>query len=170
MSVNNLSHEFYENGFQLFRRPELIRGLPLDSIIWQKENTLNGDNHPVNLLPEIDQHLSLIQTIIYSDYLAATHADVVFSNKRRMWEGVNLDATYWHNDGDEGPQLFFLLYYDDTYPDKGGSIHFSNQQREWQIQPKAGDLIAVNCHRFFFHRAEKSKTRRIVSSFPFYVS
>ena len=169
MTFQMISTEFYVNGFQLFDVSELISDTHLENRIWEYEGGVNGDYHlsaedPFYVLQNswlLNIHFEISKRFVEPSYKNFT------IEKRRLWEGVNDDATKWHNDLREGPNCFFLLYFSDLDTIKEGAIHFKNSSDEWKIYPKRGLLAAVNCMPEFLHKADKTSCERIVSSFYF---
>jgi hypothetical protein len=158
--------DFFKNGFQIFDGSLYSNQIDVTNIDWEYEGGIHNDYHPSN-------NKEIINSILYSIHyqLATDIVEPNFENytvdKRRMWEGVNLDATNWHNDLSEGPNCFFLLYHSEMIKD--GFIHFRNKCEEFTVVPKPGVLIAVNCENGFEHRADKSKQQRVISSYCFNV-
>lgn len=157
-----LTDEFYVNGFQIFDGKKYTKYIDVSSIQWEYEGGVNNDYHPKDNQDFIDACLLTIHCEILNDIVPAAEI-----RKRRIWEGVNLDATKWHNDYREGPNCFFLLYFSDMDPTTNGAVHFRNAFNEWKIYPKTGTLVAVNCLNNFEHRAEKPNCTRVVASFYF---
>lgn len=157
-----LSEDFYNRGFQIFDGTKYTQYIDVPSISWEYEGGINNDYHPKDNKEFIDMCLLTIHCEILNDIVP----DAVV-RKRRIWEGVNLDATDWHNDYREGPNCFFLLYFSNMDHDTGGAVCFRNSTEEWKIYPKVGTLVAVNCLNNFEHRAEKANCTRVVASFYF---
>jgi len=165
MDSKNLIEKFTHDGFFITTGKEyhdIISPL-LSDTIWIHEGGESNDYHPKDIkiyniiLHQI--HLYIAKNIVepyFKDYTI---------EKRRIWEGVNNDATVWHNDLREGPNCFFLLYHSNMKDD--GAIYFKTKNSEVKIYPTEGMLIGVNCKNNFLHRAEKSKNKRIVSSYFF---
>lgn len=157
-----LNDDFYNNGFQIFDGKKYTRHIDVSEIQWEYEGGLNNDYHPKNNADIIDAGLLAIHCEILDDIVPNA-----VMRKRRIWEGVNLDATRWHNDYNEGPNCFFLLYFSNMDDTTNGAVYFRNKIKEWKIYPKFGTLVAVNCLNNFEHRAEKSNRERIIASFYF---
>lgn len=165
MDSKNLIEKFTHDGFFITTGKEyhnIISPL-LSDTFWIHEGGKNNDYHPKDIkiyniiLHQI--HLQIAKDIVepyFKDYTI---------EKRRIWEGVNTDATVWHNDLREGPNCFFLLYHSNMKDE--GAIFFKTKNSEVKIYPTEGMLIGVNCKNNFLHRAEKSKNKRIVSSYFF---
>lgn len=156
--------DFHKNGFQIFDGSKYSDQLDISDIIWKYEGGIDNDYHPSNNVDEINSILLNIHFEIASDILDGNVKNYSIE-KRRIWEGVNKDATVWHNDLKEGPNCFFLLYHSDM--DQDGFVYFKNEFKEFTIIPKKGMLIAVNCDTRFLHRADISKKTRIISSYFF---
>lgn len=159
-----LSDEFYENGFQIFEGIKYSNLIDVENIEWKYEGGINNDYHPSKNIEEINSILYTIHYQIAIDIIEPKIKQYTIE-KRRIWEGVNADATSWHNDLKEGPNSFFLLYHSTMIND--GFIFFRNGHKEWKILPKIGMLVAVNCDTKFEHKAEISNRKRIVSSYYF---
>jgi len=156
--------DFYTKGHQVFNEPELASQIPIEQIQWMYEGDFGGDNHPSNNIGLLEAMLEHIHHQIELKYIAP-YFEKYSVDKRRIWEGVNNDATSWHNDLNEGPNCFFLLYFSDMVDD--GSIGFKNKNNEWFYYPKRGTMVAVNCAKQFLHKATKSAQKRVISSFCF---
>lgn len=157
-----LSNDFYNNGFQIFDGKKYTQHIDVAKIQWEYEGGIDNDYHPKNNRDLIDAGLLTIHCEILNDIVPNA-----VMRKRRIWEGVNLDATSWHNDYGEGPNCFFLLYFSNMDTATNGAVYFRNTVDEWKIYPKDGMLVAVNCLNNFEHRAEKANCTRIIASFYF---
>ena len=162
--LNDYFQDFYSKGFQIFDGKKYSDQLDVSQIVWQYEGGVNNDYHPSNNIQEVNHVLLNIHYEISSDILDKNFARYSIE-KRRIWQGVNKDATAWHNDLGEGPNCFFLLYHSDMIDD--GFVHFRNSQDTFQVVPKEGLLVAVNCDIKFQHRADVSKNSRVTSSYFF---
>ena len=157
-----LSNDFYENGFQVFDGIKYTKDLNIDEIVWEYEGGINNDYHPANNKEYINSYLLTVHYQIFNDIVP--NATI---RKRRLWKGVNLDATNWHNDYREGPNCFFLLYYSNMDENTNGAVYFRNKLEEWKLYPQKGMLVAVNCLNNFEHKAEIPNSKRVVASFYF---
>jgi len=157
-----LTDDFYTKGFQIFDGAKYTAYIDVSEIIWEYEGGINNDYHPANNKELIDSCLLSMHYEILNDIIPTATI-----KKRRIWEGVNIDATQWHNDYVEGPNCFFLLYFSDMNPDTGGAVYFRNNKEEFKVYPKKGMLVAVNCLNNFEHKAEIPNCKRIVTSFYF---
>lgn len=162
-----LGQDFFTQGFQIFDGSQYMHYIDVDSIQWQYEGGINNDYHPANDRDKID---SVLYAIHYQIALDIVEPSVKYYTieKRRIWEGVNLDATAWHNDLKEGPNCFFLLYHSKMIDD--GFVYFRNRREEWKILPEPGLLVAVNCLSDFEHKADVSSRQRVISSYYFNLS
>lgn len=156
-------YDFFNKGFQIFDGSKYANQIDCSKIEWIYEGGVNNDYHPSNNVEEINSFLLSIHYQIAMDILEGRVDYTV--EKRRLWEGVNKDATVWHNDLKEGPNCFFLLYHSDMMHD--GFVHFRNRTQEFTVTPKKGLLVAVNCDTKFEHKATPSKQTRIISSYYF---
>lgn len=163
-----VNSEFFTNGFQVFELPDLAAQLDLDRVVWRYEGGVDGDNHPVDSDGFLGTALYSLHQQITLQIIEPSFGDFEI-DKRRLWEGVNKNASKWHNDGAEGPNCFFLLYFSDMSAVGEGAIWFKCQDKEWKIHPKYGTLIAVNCESQFLHRAEQTKHTRILAGFCYNV-
>jgi hypothetical protein len=168
MDLTDQINSYFTRGFAVFDGTECHKQLEpiISDTRWKYEGGINNDWHP-------DNNLDLYRVMLYSvhQYIATEIVENMFNSyivdKRRIWEGVNLDATGWHNDIGEGPNCFFLLYH--SLMETDGRIHFRNSLEQWEILPRPGLLVAVNCENNFEHRAEFSADQRIQSSYFFKV-
>lgn len=161
-------NDFVNKGYAIF--DGLKYHNQLEDIIheteWEYEGGINNDWHPKNNRELYNSFLYYIHQQITLDIVENMFSEYTI-DKRRIWEGVNKDATSWHNDIKEGPNCFFLLYH--SLMENDGFVYFRNKKEEWKFIPKPGFLIAVNCENNFEHRAEQSNNKRIQSSYYFYV-
>lgn len=166
-----MTNDFYTKGYQIFDGRHLAKQIPIDDIIWQREDFEDGDNHPANDLEVIDLLLKSIHQQIALEFVSPYYSDYSI-DKRRIWEGVNNGATAWHNDLNEGPNCFFLLYFTDLTQLKQGAIHFktSDTSIEWSHYPTVGMLVAVNCAETMLHRADQTDHKRVIASFCFNIN
>jgi hypothetical protein len=134
------------------------------TIEWEYEGGVNNDYHPKCNKDFYDTILWTIHNDISETYLKDVEHTI---DKRRLWLGVNYDATSWHNDLAEGPNCFFLLYFSDMRLYNEGAVWFRNEENEWRILPYPGLLVAVNCETKFQHRAEQTNKERVIASFAF---
>ena len=157
-----LTDDFYTKGFQVFDGTKYTAYIDTSKILWEYEGGINNDYHPANNKELINSCLLTTHYEISNDIVpTATIA------KRRIWEGVNLDVTEWHNDYVEGPNCFCLLYFSDMDNGTAGAIYFRNKIKEYKVYPKKGTLIAINCLNNFEHKADIPNCERIVASFYF---
>jgi hypothetical protein len=162
-------NSYFTKGFAVF--DGIMYHQQIEQIIsdttWEYEGGINNDWHPSN-------NLALYQAVLYSVHhsiaegIAERMFDSYTMDRRRIWQGVNPDATGWHNDIGEGPNCFFLLYHNRM--DSDGSVHFRNSTESWELKPYPGLLVAVNCENNFEHRADTSKQQRVQSSYYFRIS
>jgi hypothetical protein len=157
-----LNDDFYTKGFQIFDGTKYIEYIDTTSIVWEYEGGANNDYHPANNKDLINSCLLSMHYEILNDIVPNAIIE-----KRRLWEGVNIEATHWHNDYKEGPNCFFLLYFTDMDNSTKGAVYFRNTIEEHKIYPKKGMLVAVNCLNNFEHKAELANCTRIVASFYF---
>ena len=157
-----LNDDFYTKGFQIFDGTKYTELIDLSDVTWEYEGGVNNDYHTANNKEYYNIQLLNIHYELQNDIVSNS-----IIRKRRLWEGVNLDATNWHNDYREGPNCFFLLYFSDMDEHKGGAVFFRNSFEEYKLYPQKGMLVAVNCLNNFQHKAEKSNCQRVVASFYF---
>lgn len=157
-------NDFHKKGYQIFDGVKYFNQINIENIDWVYEGGVDNDYHPSKNLDEINSFLLNIHYQIAVDILEGNVKNYTIE-KRRIWEGVNKDASIWHNDLKEGPNCFFLLYHSDMIDD--GFIHFKNEDEEFTLVPKKGLLVAVNCDTKFQHKADFSKNKRIISSYFF---
>lgn len=158
-----MNTDFYEKGFQIFDGSKYLEYIDIHSIEWEYEGGINNDYHPKNNKDFYETILYHIHMDISETFVPEPHG----VNKRRLWRGVNKDATVWHNDLREGPNCFFLLYFSDMRQYNEGAVWFRNGEKEWRIVPYPGLLVAVNCEKQFEHKAESTNKERIIASFAF---
>jgi hypothetical protein len=154
-------------GFVILREPEITKliGLPEDYHFLNKEERLR-DNGEKDLPEQLGLRFKITGEYLKNKYLIPQWPQTTY-RKFIVWDGVDRDNQYWHTDAFEGMDVFFLYYFDDTFAESGGAIHFKWSGGVHVHQPKAGDLILVSNRRGFFHRADDSQIRRRVASFDF---
>lgn len=164
-----ISSDFFKNGFQIFDGSSLISDVSLEGRLWEYEGGVNNDYH----LSKLDSFYMLQHSWLLGLHfeIAKRFVEPSFKNytveKRRLWKGVNADATVWHNDLNEGPNCFFLMYFSNLEKVKEGAVHFKNKESEWSLYPNSGRLVAVNCLPEFLHKADQTNYERIIASFYF---
>jgi hypothetical protein len=159
-------------GFYRFYEPMGVSLISLDNYKLLNVEERNRDNGEKDL-PKVLQH----RLNIFANHLKVTYVDPYWSNSKFLkytaWDGVDKDNQGWHTDMFEKYDIFFLFYYDDTFSETGGAVHFKwkeNGKFETDvIQPKSGDLILVSNARGFWHRADSTHIRRRVVSFDFVI-
>lgn len=162
--------DIYTKGFVLLKEPvisELINFPPNFQFI-NKEERLR-DNGSLDLPADMTVRFEKVAQILRFKYLEPNWGHTQF-RKFITWDGVDKDNQYWHTDVFEDMNVFFLYYFDDTFPETGGGIHFKAKDQIYSLQPKAGDLIMISNKRGFFHKADATSIRRRVASFDFMVS
>lgn len=172
-SSKMLSDDYFRKGFQVFDDAELANSIPLDIISWEYESGPNSDKVPIVKEPLfLEAVLYNIHEQIGIKYVSKYSYEL---DRRRLWDGVNSDATQWHNDKKWEDQnnrkvtcdCVFLMYHT-TIPD--GAVCFKNNDGITEILPRAGLLIAVNNERFdCLHRGTPSEHARIISTYGFKV-
>lgn len=170
MSGSSIVEQINTKGYVKFSEPGGLDLIGLDNFeLLNREDRLR-DNGEKDLHPELVSRLNL-----FSQHLSHTYIKPNWNDSEFMywivWEGVDNDNTGWHTDFMEQYDLFFLYYFDDTDPSTGGSISFKwDGDQVEQHYPKAGDLILINNHKGFWHKAEHTPLQRRVASFNFKVN
>lgn len=168
--MENFIDDLRTEGFAVRRYGDCLGLIDLDDIdfIWQPNFNLK-ENVPVNKNDEIDSFLFALHLDIQEKFLKGKVKQSTVLN-RRLWEGFVEGTDYWHNDFSDGPNVFFLLYFDDMSSTNDGAIWFKNDLNETRILPTPGTLIGVcQDNPSFLHKAEKTTKRRIAASFEFSV-
>jgi len=161
--------DFNEKGF-VFLRDEDVAGLiDVDSFKLKYNEEMLRDNSENDLPSNVKMQMDIVAEHLKTKYLEKMFDEVNFV-KYILWEGVDADTATWHNDGFEGMNAFFLLYFDDQDEETGGEVAFKWGDKEESFYPKRGDLILLNQAAGFFHRADKAKIKRRQCSFDFVVS
>jgi len=164
---NDWVTELHTKGFTRFFRPDLVDLVDGDFLLVHTEEMLR-DNFKEDLPSHVNAQLTIIANVLQMDYMnqGFDHNQFV---KYIFWEGVDADSGAWHNDGFEGMNYFFLLYFDNMAESTGGAVHFKYGQNEETFFPQRGDLFLLNQNSGFFHRAEKASITRRQASFDFLV-
>lgn len=157
-------------GFFKFYEPMGVSLIGLNNFKLLNVEERNRDNGEKDLPSILQKRLN-----VFASHLKVTYIDAYWENSKFLkytaWDGVDRDNQGWHTDMFEKYDLFFLFYYDDTFPETGGAIHFKwKENGEFKtdfIQPKAGDLILVSNARGFWHRADSTTIQRRVISFDY---
>jgi hypothetical protein len=138
------------------------------------ESVSDDDTHsyfiPVEQTNMVEKALNAIQTIIAEEYLRPNATFVEFL-QNRIWKGIAVNSDKWHNDVNESPNVFFLLYFNDmTLTDTGAFLIKDDFEKIERVLPTPGTLIAVeNTISKYYHRAEYTDSTRIVASFNYKV-
>jgi hypothetical protein len=166
----NFLYDIKNRGFFIFDFSENINLIDINKIKFEWEEKYNlRENVPINMLNEIKNMLNILHYEIDEKILKGNVKKSEISNNR-MWEGFSEETDFWHNDIVDGPNLFFLLYFDDMTKTNDGALWVKNEKEEIRILPKSGTLVCLNQDNpNFLHKAEKSKFRRVVASFDFFV-
>jgi hypothetical protein len=168
--TNNFLYDIKEKGFFVFDFSKNIEFFQMDKIKFKWEGKYNlRENVPVNMLTEIKQMLNILHHEIDETILKGEVKNSEILNNR-LWEGFSEETDMWHNDIVDGPNLFFLLYFDDMTKINDGALWIKNEFEEVRILPKPGTLVALNQEKpSFLHKAERSIARRIVAGFDFFI-
>ena len=126
------------------------------------------DNGAKDVPQELSNRLNTFAQFLKTKYIDPNWPQATY-NKFIVWEGVDKDNQGWHTDMFEGYDVFFLYYFNDTYPESGGHVEFKTKEFEKRYYPRAGDLFLVNNCRGYWHRAGPSTITRKVASFDFNV-
>jgi hypothetical protein len=168
--MNNFIENLKTKGFSVEKFDECLNIINLDDIVFVWEPNYNlKENVPKTKLKEIERLLCVLHLEIQKKYLngKVKSSELV---SRRLWEGFTEETDVWHNDLVDGPNVFFLLYFDDMTKTNDGALWVKNSFDTLRIVPTPGTLVALNQENpSFLHKAEKSKTRRITASFEFNV-
>lgn len=168
--MSDFIEELKTRGFSVQDFSESLGILNLDEIkfVWEPKYNLR-ENVPINKIDEIDRLLYILHLEIQKKYLINNVKCSKILN-RRLWEGFTEETDIWHNDIEDGPNVFFLLYFDDMAKTNDGALWVKNDHEVVRIVPVPGTLVALNQeNRSFLHKAEKSESRRITASFEFTV-
>jgi|GEM_PF-1536521 len=163
--------EVYEKGFLKFQELGALDLIRIDEFKLLNTEERNRDNGVKDVAPELSRRLNTFAQYLKQKYIEVEWPASVY-NKFIIWEGVDRDNQGWHTDTFEDYDYFFLYYFDDTFPETGGGLHFkwtnpSGEECTESFQPKAGDLFLVSNQRGFWHKASASSIKRRVASFDF---
>ena len=161
--------DFNEKGFVLFRDEALADMIDVDSFTLKYNEEMLRDNSKGDLPEHVAHQMDIVSQYLKHEYLSRMFDKADFV-KYILWEGVDADTAAWHNDGFEGMNAFFLLYFDDQDEETGGVVEFKWKDGEESFYPKRGDLILLNQQSGFFHRAEKATIKRRQCSFDYKVN
>jgi len=143
----------------------------LDTIEWEQKDYTNWYWRP-------KQTTELKQALLDTHNLLATeYVDKLFPKYelgyRDLWNGIDIGADNYHSDLNEGPNAFFLLYFNTMTKDTGGGFGFRNaitKEETGFIYPKSYDIIFGSQQSCWEHRAENLNTYpidRLVANFGF---
>lgn len=161
--------DFNEKGFVLLRDENAADLIDVDSFELKYNEEMLRDNSENDLPSNVKKQMDIVAEHIKTKYLDRMFETANFI-KYILWEGVDADTALWHNDGFEGMNAFFLLYFDNQTEESGGVVAFKWEGGEETFYPKRGDLILLNQAPGFFHRADKASITRRQASFDFVVS
>ena len=147
------------NGYFLTDVSELIKDIDVDHITWYKcpEGVLKpSDRDPIY------QRLNTL-----SDDIGDKIIKPMFGNYTKgitgFWDRVDSYSVNWHNDLNEGSNLFALVYFDTMTPGIAGNIHVRNAQGdEFSHLPSKGDCIFINQQKGFEHRVTQTRPYDVV--------
>jgi hypothetical protein len=161
--------DFYTKGYAHFYEPELASMINVDDVDFVYHQERLRDNFRDGFSKQVVQQMDLATAYLTEKYIDKISNDYEFMNYV-IWEGTDADSSLWHNDGFEGGNVFFLMYFDDQKEESGGEVQF-----KWPgggpdtYYPRKGDVMILNQTSGFFHRASKSGITRRNSSFTFNV-
>jgi len=161
--------DFNEKGFVFLRGENVADLIDVDSFKLKYNEEMLRDNSKNDLPSNVKMQMDIVAEYLKTKYLDRMFDEANFV-KYILWEGVDADTAMWHNDGFEGMNAFFLLYFDDQDEETGGVVAFKWEGGEETFYPKRGDLILLNQAAGFFHRADKASITRRQASFDFVVS
>jgi len=166
--------DLYTKGFCCFNNSSVFE--PLESIIDQIIWYANPDKKTVMYTEknEILQNALDDTLIMLSNQYVKNISPVYSAGYTDMWNGVDDGTDKWHNDGREGPNLFFILYFNSMDKDIGGGIGFRETQCQKEtgfIWPKKYDILIGSQRPQYQHKVEPlhKPVERIVANFGFYV-
>jgi len=147
------------NGYFLVDVSDLIADIEINKIEWYKcpEGVLKpADNDPI--------YLALSKL---SDNIGSKFITPMFGNYKKgitgFWDRVDSYSVNWHNDLNEGSNLFALIYFDTMTPGLGGNIHVRNPQgEEFSHLPSRGDCLFVNQQKGFEHKVTQTRPYDVV--------
>ncbi|MAZ47376.1 MAG: hypothetical protein CME65_02365 [Halobacteriovoraceae bacterium] len=156
-----------ERGYYKLSEPDALNLIDIDKYTLKNVEERSRDNGEKDLPEDLTQKLLIFGNYLKTKYIDPNWPQSVF-NKFLVWQGVDRDNQGWHTDLFENYDIFFLFYFDDTFPESGGSINFKwDKDKTASFQPKKGDLFLVNNTRGFWHRAESTQILRRTASFDF---
>ena len=158
--------DFKEKGFVKFHDEDLASIVDIDGFEMKYTEEMLRDNNAFDLPENINKQLELMAISLKSNYVDEMFDESEFT-KYILWEGVDVDSAAWHNDGFEGMDAFFLVYFDNMKEETGGAVHFKRGDIEKTVYPQRGDIILVNQAQGYFHRAEQATIKRRQASFDF---
>lgn len=161
-------NDFKTKGFAKLAEPGLVDLVDADAFGLEHTEEMLRDNMAEDLPDLINKQLEMVSRILKSKYIDDAFTESKFV-RYIMWEGVDADSANWHNDGFEGMNVFFLMYFDDMHESTNGAVHFKYPGGEETFYPKRGDVFVLNQSPGFFHRAEKATVQRRQASFDFLV-
>lgn len=180
MDLTDQINSYFTRGYAVFEGLEyhldVVNSGLLETTRWVWTGEDDNDWYAENNQTEYDILLYNIHQKITDDIVSRMFTRYSV-DKRKIWSGVNWEATEWHNDisrpnargvgHQSGTNCFFLLYH--SLMETDGSVFFRNTVAEWELKPRPGLLVAVNCDNNYEHRADTSIRERIQSSYYFKV-
>lgn len=163
---------FFTKGFTVENNPNVFHPILkiLDSLEWDQKDYTYWYWRPKETSVLKD---ALIET---HEILSKQYISKIFSNYkfgyRDLWNGIDIGADNFHNDLNEGPNVFFLLYFNTMDDTTGGGIGFRDSVTKEEtgfLYPQKYDVLLGSQQSSWEHRVEKMKkqTNRIVANFGF---
>jgi len=172
MSVQTV--DFFTKGFAHFNDQTCFQFLEplLPKLQWEKQNNGAKYYRSCNNNSDITEQLSKTHIFLSEKYVSQFWPKYKIGYNA-IWNGIDIGADNFHNDLDQGCNLLFLLYFNDTNKDIGGGISFRDsfsKEITGFIHPKKYDIVMVSQQKQWEHSAESMKKdfTRIVANFGFY--
>ena len=166
--------DFFTKGFTYTNDSEVFKPIEsvFDHIVWYK-NPAKQDVLYTEKNKHLQQALDSTMNLLGEKYVSML-SPKFSTGYCDMWNGVDDGTDKWHNDGREGPNLFFILYFNSMNESIGGGIGFRETQTKKQtgfIWPQKYDVLMGSQRPQYEHLVEhlNKPIERTVANFGFSV-
>jgi len=121
-----------------------------------------------NYKSSIDNLVSEVVSVLRNTYSQVTTFKYDQHSPYNVWDGVDSDSAKWHNDGNEGGDVFMLLYLDDVPKEAGGLLSIKmNDEIVKEFYPQKGEIVFISNEPNVLHKAERANVQRRLINLTF---
>jgi len=166
----NIFEELLLNGFCIINDASAFIHLEKYKFTWIKNQSETHYFETV-LDSNLMNALELTHKLVGEKYFQSVGDYTITTNS--IWNGIDEDTLYWHNDLLFGSNIAALLYFNTLTKLTGGELGIRNNSthEEVVVYPTQYDIIILNQDLIWEHKANQLKMNvpRIVAHFDFYI-